>query len=222
MADSQNHTGSDELIFFVNGRKVRRVVLTSSVNDTLICTLTRSVCPSVGLTGTKLGCAEGGCGACTVMLSRYQAEPQHYAVNACLAPLCSLHLVAVTTVEGIGSVARKLHPVQERIAKSHGSQCGFCTPGIVMSMYALLRNNPTPNMADVEEAFQGNLCRCTGYRPILEGYKTFTVSEVVHIKVFVLHFRQNRWTKRGLAIVPTKFGISFTATFLNQVHSAVL
>ncbi|XP_023281444.1 xanthine dehydrogenase/oxidase-like, partial [Seriola lalandi dorsalis] len=133
---------------------------------------------SVGLTGTKLGCAEGGCGACTVMLSRYQTHTQqllHYAVNACLAPLCSLHLVAVTTVEGIGSVARKLHPVQERIARAHGSQCGFCTPGIVMSMYALLRNNPTPKMADVEEAFQGNLCRCTGYRPILEGYKTFTV-----------------------------------------------
>lgn len=87
---------------------------------------------------------------------------------------------------------------QERIAKAHGSQCGFCTPGIVMSMYALLRNNPTPRMADVEEAFHGtprqwdmllligaknytffffsgNLCRCTGYRPILEGFKTFTV-----------------------------------------------
>uniref|UniRef100_A0A8D0DGS0 Xanthine dehydrogenase n=1 Tax=Sander lucioperca TaxID=283035 RepID=A0A8D0DGS0_SANLU len=131
----------------------------------------------LGLTGTKLGCAEGGCGACTVMLSRYQTHTQqllHYAVNACLAPLCSLHLVAVTTVEGIGSVARKLHPVQERIARSHGSQCGFCTPGIVMSMYALLRNNATPKMADVEEAFHGNLCRCTGYRPILEGYKTFT------------------------------------------------
>uniref|UniRef100_A0A667YLH0 Xanthine dehydrogenase/oxidase n=1 Tax=Myripristis murdjan TaxID=586833 RepID=A0A667YLH0_9TELE len=133
----------------------------------------------LGLTGTKLGCAEGGCGACTVMLSRYDTHTQHvcshYSANACLAPLCSLHLVAVTTVEGIGSVARKLHPVQERIAKAHGSQCGFCTPGIVMSMYALLRRNATPSMADVEEAFQGNLCRCTGYRPILEGYRTLTV-----------------------------------------------
>ncbi|KAM9836215.1 xanthine dehydrogenase/oxidase [Aulostomus maculatus] len=131
----------------------------------------------LGLTGTKLGCAEGGCGACTVMVSRYQTHTQqlnHYAVNACLTPLCSLHLVAVTTVEGIGNVAQKLHPVQERIAKAHGSQCGFCTPGIVMSMYALLRNNPAPKMADVEEAFQGNLCRCTGYRPILEGFRTFT------------------------------------------------
>lgn len=94
---------------------------------------------------------------------------------------------------------------QERIAKAHGSQCGFCTPGMVMSMYALLRNNPTPNMADVEEAFHGrlpdrrfcqsgsaqqkkcgvffsfsgNLCRCTGYRPILEGFKTLTVVRAV-------------------------------------------
>uniref|UniRef100_A0A3Q3BJF7 xanthine dehydrogenase n=1 Tax=Kryptolebias marmoratus TaxID=37003 RepID=A0A3Q3BJF7_KRYMA len=130
----------------------------------------------MGLTGTKLGCAEGGCGACTVMLSRYHpgTKQLHHAVNACLAPLCSLHMAAVTTVEGIGSVARKVHPIQERIAKCHGSQCGFCTPGMVMSMYALLRNNPTPKMADVEEAFQGNLCRCTGYRPILQGYKTFS------------------------------------------------
>uniref|UniRef100_A0A671RAJ9 xanthine dehydrogenase n=1 Tax=Sinocyclocheilus anshuiensis TaxID=1608454 RepID=A0A671RAJ9_9TELE len=132
---------------------------------------------AVGLTGTKLGCAEGGCGACTVMVSKYHPHQNriiHHAVNACLAPLCSLHHCAVTTVDGIGSVASKLHPVQERIAKAHGSQCGFCTPGIVMSMYALLRNNPRPSMHEIQEAFQGNLCRCTGYRPILEGYRTFT------------------------------------------------
>uniref|UniRef100_UPI003AAE3139 xanthine dehydrogenase/oxidase n=1 Tax=Centroberyx gerrardi TaxID=166262 RepID=UPI003AAE3139 len=172
MAGTDTGTGTDELIFFVNGKKI--VEKNPDPEMTLLTYLRRKL----GLTGTKLGCAEGGCGACTVMLSRYQTHTQqllHYSVNACLAPLCSLHLVAVTTVEGIGSVARKLHPVQERIAKAHGSQCGFCTPGIVMSMYALLRNNPTPKMADVEEAFQGNLCRCTGYRPILEGYKTFTV-----------------------------------------------
>ncbi|KAM8722350.1 xanthine dehydrogenase/oxidase [Acanthopagrus schlegelii] len=174
MADTETRPGStsDELIFFVNGKKI--VERNADPETTLLTYLRRKL----GLTGTKLGCAEGGCGACTVMLSRYQTHNQqliHFAVNACLAPLCSLHLVAVTTVEGIGSVARKLHPVQERIAKAHGSQCGFCTPGIVMSMYALLRNNPKPNMSDVEEAFHGNLCRCTGYRPILEGYKTFTV-----------------------------------------------
>lgn len=84
-----------------------------------------------------------------------------------------MHGLAVTTVEGIGSTKTKLHPVQERIAKAHGSQCGFCTPGIVMSMYSLLRSLPKPTMNDLEIAFQGNLCRCTGYRPIIEGYKTF-------------------------------------------------
>uniref|UniRef100_A0A3Q3N181 Xanthine dehydrogenase/oxidase n=1 Tax=Mastacembelus armatus TaxID=205130 RepID=A0A3Q3N181_9TELE len=172
MADVKTRSGSDDLIFFVNGQKI--VETNADPETTLLVYLRRKL----GLTGTKLGCAEGGCGACTVMLSRYLPHSEqllHYAINACLAPICSLHLVAVTTVEGIGSVAQKLHPVQERIAKSHGSQCGFCTPGMVMSIYALLRNNPTPTMAEVEEAFQGNLCRCTGYRPILEGYKTFTV-----------------------------------------------
>nr|XP_046237719.1 xanthine dehydrogenase/oxidase isoform X2 [Scatophagus argus] len=169
---SGSGSGSDELIFFVNGKKI--VERNADPEMTLLTYLRRKL----GLTGTKLGCAEGGCGACTVMLSRYQTHTQqllHYAINACLAPVCSLHLVAVTTVEGIGSVARKLHPVQERIARAHGSQCGFCTPGIVMSMYALLRNNPAPKMADVEEAFHGNLCRCTGYRPILDGFRTLTV-----------------------------------------------
>ncbi|CAN2388442.1 acting on CH or CH2 groups [Pristimantis euphronides] len=130
----------------------------------------------LGLPGTKLGCGEGGCGACTVMISRYcvfQQKILHYAVNACLAPVCSLNYTSVTTVEGIGSTKTRLHPIQERIARSHGSQCGFCTPGIVMSLYALLRNRPQPSMEEIEDAFQGNLCRCTGYRPILQGFRTF-------------------------------------------------
>lgn len=128
------------------------------------------------LTGTKLGCAEGGCGACTVMISKYIRKEDkiiHYAINACLAPVCSMHGLAITTVEGIGSTKTKLHPVQERIAKSHGSQCGFCTPGIVMSMYSLLRSSLKVKYSDLEVAFQGNLCRCTGYRAIIEGYKSF-------------------------------------------------
>uniref|UniRef100_A0A3Q1HX01 Aldehyde oxidase 5 n=1 Tax=Acanthochromis polyacanthus TaxID=80966 RepID=A0A3Q1HX01_9TELE len=127
-----------------------------------------------GLTGTKYGCGGGGCGSCTVMVSRYDRnhERVHYAVNACLQPIVALHGAAVVTVEGVGSTDTKLHPVQERIAKAHGSQCGFCTPGMVMSMYALLRNKPQPTMEDIREAL-GNLCRCTGYRPIIDGFKTF-------------------------------------------------
>ncbi|KAJ8291157.1 hypothetical protein GJAV_G00022040 [Gymnothorax javanicus] len=160
----------DELIFFVNGKKI--VERNADPEMTLLTYLRRKL----GLTGTKLGCAEGGCGACTVMVSKFhifQERIVHLSVNACLAPVCSLHNCAVTTVEGIGSVSTKLHPVQERIALAHGSQCGFCTPGLVMSMYSLLRNSPHPSMQEIEETFQGNLCRCTGYRPILEGYRTF-------------------------------------------------
>jgi len=83
----------------------------------------------------------------------------HLAINACLAPVASMHGLAVTTVEGIGSIKTGLHPVQKRIAEAHGSQCGFCTPGIVMSMYALLRNLPKPTMKDMEIAFQGNFSK---------------------------------------------------------------
>uniref|UniRef100_A0A8C7UWJ4 Aldehyde oxidase 6 n=1 Tax=Oncorhynchus mykiss TaxID=8022 RepID=A0A8C7UWJ4_ONCMY len=129
------------------------------------------------LTGTKYGCGGGGCGACTVMVSRYQPGTKtilHYSANACLLPVCQLQGAAVTTVEGIGNTKTRVHPVQERIAKAHGSQCGFCTPGMVMSMYTLLRNKPQPNMEDITVALGGNLCRCTGYRPIVDGCKTFS------------------------------------------------
>ncbi|KAL3270337.1 hypothetical protein HHI36_009385 [Cryptolaemus montrouzieri] len=163
--------GVNTLVFYVNGKKVED----NDVDPEW--TLLYYLRNKLRLCGTKLGCGEGGCGACTVMVSRFDRENKkeiHIPVNACLAPVCSMHGLAVTTVEGIGSTKSRLHPVQERIAKAHGSQCGFCTPGIVMSMYTLLRNNPTPNLSDLDVAFQGNLCRCTGYRPIIEGFKTFT------------------------------------------------
>ncbi|XP_055613911.1 xanthine dehydrogenase [Uranotaenia lowii] len=172
MDDILNHfNDSQPLVFFVNGKKV-----TESSPDP-DCTLLVYLRDKLGLVGTKLGCAEGGCGACTVMVSKIDRTTKrvsNVAVNACLTPVCAVHGMAVTTVEGIGSTRTRLHPVQERIAKAHGSQCGFCTPGIVMSMYALLRESPSPSMKELEIAFQGNLCRCTGYRPIIEGYKTFT------------------------------------------------
>ncbi|KAF7288036.1 hypothetical protein GWI33_000090 [Rhynchophorus ferrugineus] len=158
------------LTFFVNGKKIQDDQVDPEQ------TLLQYLRTKLRLCGTKLGCGEGGCGACTVMVSRYDRDNRkevHIPVNACLAPVCSMHGMAVTTVEGIGSTRTRLHPVQERIAKAHGSQCGFCTPGFVMSMYTLLRQMPKPNWDDLEEAFQGNLCRCTGYRPIAEGFKTF-------------------------------------------------
>nr|XP_035954388.1 aldehyde oxidase isoform X4 [Halichoerus grypus]XP_035954390.1 aldehyde oxidase isoform X4 [Halichoerus grypus] len=108
---------------------------------------------------------------CTLCFSF--AFGSHHAANACLTPICSLHGAAVTTVEGIGSTKTRIHPVQERIAKCHGTQCGFCTPGMVMSIYTLLRNHPEPSLEQLTEALGGNLCRCTGYRPIIDACKTF-------------------------------------------------
>ncbi|XP_046777288.1 aldehyde oxidase isoform X3 [Gallus gallus] len=133
------------------------------------------------LTGTKYGCGGGGCGACTVMISTYEPASKkirHYSANACLLPICSLYGMAVTTVEGVGSTRTRIHPVQERLAKCHGSQCGFCTPGMVMSIYTLLRNHPEPTSEQMTAALAGNLCRCTGYRPILDACKTFCKDSV--------------------------------------------
>ncbi|XP_051786771.1 aldehyde oxidase-like [Erpetoichthys calabaricus] len=161
---------SSDLIFYINGRKI--VEKNADPEVMLLDFLRRKV----RLTGTKYGCGGGGCGACTVMLSQYDPlckKVVHFSVNACLLPICSLNGAAVTTVEGVGSTKTKMHPVQERIAAAHGTQCGFCSPGMVMSMYTLLRNTPEPSMEDIQEALLGNLCRCTGYRPIVDGFKTF-------------------------------------------------
>ncbi|KAI1343849.1 xanthine dehydrogenase [Xylariaceae sp. FL0016] len=165
-----NTTYHDTLQFYLNGT---RVLLDEIDPEVTLLEYLRGI----GLTGTKLGCAEGGCGACTVVISQYNPTTKqiyHASVNACLAPLASVDGKHVITIEGIGDV-KKPHPAQERIAKSNGSQCGFCTPGIVMSLYALLRNNESPTEHDIEEAFDGNLCRCTGYRPILDAAQTFSV-----------------------------------------------
>ncbi|RDW62873.1 putative xanthine dehydrogenase [Coleophoma crateriformis] len=159
----------DTLRFYLNGTKVQIDNIDPEI--TLL-----EYLRGIGLTGTKLGCAEGGCGACTVVVSQYNPTTKkiyHASVNACLAPLVSVDGKHVITVEGIGNVKRP-HPAQERIAKFNGSQCGFCTPGIVMSLYALLRNDLSPSEHDIEEAFDGNLCRCTGYRPILDAAQTFS------------------------------------------------
>lgn len=100
------------------------------------------------------------------------------AINACLAPIYSVEGMHVITVEGIGNRRLGLHPVQEALASAHGSQCGFCTPGFVMSMYSLLRTKKDkPTQAEIEECLAGNLCRCTGYRPILDAFRVFAKSE---------------------------------------------
>ncbi len=124
--------------------------------------------------GTKLVCGEAGCGACTVMMTSFDnasGKLQKRAVNSCIRPLCSLDGSTITTTQGIGSVKTKLDRVQYTLAANNGSQCGYCSPGFVMNMYSLLQNNPKPTEKEIEDHFDGNICRCTGYRPILEGFK---------------------------------------------------
>jgi xanthine dehydrogenase/oxidase len=189
-----------DLVFFLNGEHVQ---LTDVSPATLLVDYLRS--NQVGLTGTKIGCKQGGCGACTVLLSRYDSaagQVVHRSINACLRPLASLDGMAITTVEGIScdtTAARSLDrpetatPPQYCLAKNNGTQCGYCTPGWIMSAHGLLaargigelrmemgkdrvdETDPCfallPTKQELQERFDGNLCRCTGYRPILHGFQ---------------------------------------------------
>jgi carbon-monoxide dehydrogenase small subunit len=117
----------------------------------------------LGLTGTHVGCEHGVCGACTVLLDD---EP----VRSCLVFAVQANNHRVTTVEALGT-PDALHPIQEAFRERHGAQCGYCTPGILMSLVPFLQENPDPTEEEIREAISGNLCRCTGYQHIVDAVK---------------------------------------------------
>ena len=158
-----------EIRFILNGEDV--VIADIAPDATLLdwLRLSRS------LRGTKEGCAEGDCGACTVLVGKLTAAGLVYeSVNACIRFMGSLDRCHVVTVEHLAGEGAKLHPVQQAMVDFHGSQCGFCTPGFVMSLYGLWMRDPKPSDAAIEKALQGNLCRCTGYEAIMRAARAIS------------------------------------------------
>jgi carbon-monoxide dehydrogenase small subunit len=119
---------------------------------------------ALGLTGTHVGCEHGVCGACTILVDGVP-------VRSCLMFAAQADGRALETVEGLAPEPGKLHPLQEAFRDAHGLQCGFCTPGILMTMKAFLAERPHPSEAEIREALSGNLCRCTGYQHIVDAVK---------------------------------------------------
>lgn len=209
--------------FYLNGKPIH---IENPPPDLLLVDYLRS--EAVGLTGAKKSCGQGGCGACTVILSKLEEDGQvhHRSINSCLRPVCTLDGLAITTVEGTGAAERpvsrlvknqrvfafsaapfeaaqeaqraqeqedqagpqlskdvvaksgvsgsEMNPVAYYLAANNGTQCGYCTTGFVMNMSAFLAGRQRkPTKREIEEIFDGNICRCTGYRPILTGMKTF-------------------------------------------------
>ncbi len=167
--------------FLLNGQQVE--INNINPNTTLLLFLRQNA----SLKGTKEGCSSGDCGACTVLVGSKQGEHWEYkAINSCLALLASMHGKQVITVEALASDS-ELHPVQQAMVDNNGSQCGFCTPGFIMSLAGLYDQATNPSRDQIVESISGNLCRCTGYSPIVKAaalassYKTSqTLSRVNH------------------------------------------
>lgn len=125
-------------------------------------TLLRVLRDELDLTGAKQGCGEGECGACTVIVNGL-------AVNSCIYPVIEAEGKEVLTIEGLMGEDNQLHPIQQAFLEKAGVQCGFCTPGMIMSAKALLDKNPSPKEDEIRHAIAGNMCRCTGYVQIVES-----------------------------------------------------
>ena len=153
---------ADNIRFTLNGEPVEVIGLSPMT------TLLDWLRDHRGLKGTKEGCAEGDCGACTVVLER--TDGRHEAINACIAMLGQMDGQSIRTVEGLTG-KDGVHAVQQAMAESDATQCGFCTPGFVMSAYAFASGGEPPETELIHDALAGNLCRCTGYRPIVDAVK---------------------------------------------------
>ncbi|MCV2403162.1 xanthine dehydrogenase small subunit [Marinomonas sp. C2222] len=152
-----------------------------------------------GLTGTKEGCGSGDCGACTLLVGALEeGEVAYSTFNSCITPVQALAGKHVVSVEYLSESLDKLHPAQQAMVDHHGSQCGFCTPGIVLSLASLYENsqsaNKTINRSDVCDAISGNLCRCTGYRPIIDAGLAMQSEQSTAEQSISEHSREEAWS----------------------------
>ncbi|KAG1676609.1 Xanthine dehydrogenase [Nymphon striatum] len=128
------------------------------------------------LKGTKKMCAEGGCGCCVAHVSYQDSHSKNTvnrSINTCMMPIYACDGWEITTIEGLGNKHTGYHSIQKRLADYNGTQCGYCSPGFVMNMYGILANDPKPSKQNIDSSFDGNICRCTGYRPILDAMRSF-------------------------------------------------
>ena len=159
---------TSSIINFVHQNKIVEVKNTDP-NETLL----NYIRAKLKKTGTKEGCAEGGCGACTVVLGELKNYRINYrAINSCISFVPTLQGKQLILVEDLISKDNSLHPVQEAMVNYHGSQCGFCTPGFVMSLFSMFKKYPNFKDDLIKDSISGNLCRCTGYLPILKAAKS--------------------------------------------------
>jgi xanthine dehydrogenase small subunit len=164
-------------------------------------------------TGTKEGCGEGDCGACTVVVGAQKGETLEYrAINSCIRLAHSIDGMALWTVEDLDDAKQNPHPVQQAMVQCHGSQCGFCTPGFVMSLFALYQQHQKTRQpvhrTDAMEALSGNLCRCTGYRPILDAAQTMMQWPAMPVDESGLLSKMNLLTPNSRALQPDSSYIS--------------
>ena len=191
-------------------RFIRRGELVSLNNVPPERTLLEVLREDLGCTGTKEGCGEGDCGACTVVLGEAQGQGIRWrAINSCIRLAHSVDGMAVWTVEDLAAEDGTLHPAQEAMVQCHGSQCGFCTPGFVMSLFGMYQNHVCrgePISRELaQEELSGNLCRCTGYRPILDAARQMAELPAVCIDEAALleQLRSRRAARRPRRLGPT-------------------
>lgn len=185
-------TQEQPIRFWLNGEI--QSITRGSHDTSLLQWLRASETDRASLCGTKEGCAEGDCGACTVLMIEPNTDDRSAPfevrpINSCIRLLPTLHGKAIVTVEGLSprgasmsaiTPIENLHPAQQAMVQCHGSQCGFCTPGFVMSLAALHKQSPNQSLSReiICDALSGNLCRCTGYKPIIEAAQTMSALNV--------------------------------------------